>query len=318
MGTPREVARGREGYPARLESLADPPERVFLEGPWDEAGPMVAIVGSRKATGDGQDVAASIAGGLARNGVAILSGLALGIDAAAHRAALDAGGRSGAVLGTPLDRTYPRVHHELQRRLAGSLGILSEHAPGSHATPGTFATRNRLLAALADAVIVVEGREGSGGLITADHARRLGRPLGAVPWDPRGIAAAAPLRLIREGATLVRGFEDAFELIPPERRGGRVLAPLDGEPGFHGDDGARRTEGLGPLESRLLAALRRHPEPLDAAAARSGLGAREAGAALVTLEIGGLAAREPGGLVRRVEPGRAPARAKARNEEGRS
>jgi DNA processing protein len=299
MGTPREVARGYDGYPGRFESLADPPERVFLEGPWDDAGPRVAIVGSRHATGDGQDVAAWIADRLARSGVAILSGLALGIDAAAHRAALEAGGRSGAVLGTPLDRTYPRAHHELQRRLAGSLGILSEHAPGSHATPGTFASRNRLLAALADAVLVVEGRERSGALITADYARRLGRPLGAVPWDPREIAAAAPLRLIREGATLVRGPADAFALIPPERRGD--LALFEEEPGARLDgNGADRTVGLGPIESRLLAALRRHAEPLDAAAARSGLGPREAGAALVTLEIGGLAAREPGGLVRRV------------------
>ncbi|HEU4724702.1 MAG TPA: DNA-processing protein DprA, partial [Candidatus Eisenbacteria bacterium] len=170
MGTPREVARGDEGYPERLESLARPPRHVYLEGPWTHDGPFVAIVGSRHADGDGLDIARSLAAELAREGAAVISGLALGIDAAAHEGALDAGGKSGAVLGTPLDRVHPRRHATLQRRLAASLGILSELAPGTAATKGTFVSRNRLVAALADVVIVVQGRAKSGALLTADFA----------------------------------------------------------------------------------------------------------------------------------------------------
>jgi len=300
----RELARGDEGYPDRLAALDRPPGRVFLEGPWDETEPVVAIVGSRDANGDGLDLTVSLASDLARAGVAVISGLARGIDAAAHRGALDAGGRSGAILGTPLDRVYPRGHRTLQRRLAGSLGLLTEFAPGSPVTPGTFATRNRLLAAMADAVIVVQGREESGSLLTAAAARHLGRPVGAIPWDPREELGAAPFGLIRAGkATLVRDARDVVDLLPAAAR-----AKLPSASGWCDDPhrGARPehprrpdTSKLSKQEAALFAALRQRAEPLEIAAARSGLSIPEACAALVTLELLGDAERAAGGTVRR-------------------
>lgn len=309
MGAPREVARGGEGYPERLESLERPPRRIFLEGHWLHEGPVVAIVGSRDANGDGLDMAHSLARGLARSGAAVISGLARGIDAAAHEGALDAGGVSGAVLGTPLDKVYPRRHAALQRRLAGSLGLLSELAPGTSAYPGTFAIRNRLLAAMADAVVVVQGREGSGSLLTAEAARLLGRPVGAIPWDPREQLAEAPLSLIRQGtARLVRDAGDVLELIS-RAAGGEPLTPAPvarrapaGRGKTRGSRAPRQFSFALPLsgtEATLLAALRRYAEPLEIAAARCGLPLPEAGAAFIVLELAGRAERAEGGLVRR-------------------
>jgi len=203
-----------KGYPGRLLDLERPPDRVYLVGPWDHPGPHVAIVGARNATEDGIDVARDLAGSLAERGVAVVSGLARGIDAAAHEGALGSGGASGAVLGTSLDETYPREHAELQERVARSLGLMSEIAPGTPATRGTFATRNRLLAAIADVVVVVQGGARSGSLITAAEAKRLGRLVGAIPWDCREPLGEAPHALIRSGAgMLVRSADDVMELL---------------------------------------------------------------------------------------------------------
>lgn len=315
MGAPREVARGDEGYPERLVSLSRPPHRVYLEGPWTHDGPIVAIIGSRRANGDGLDFARDLAAGLSRAGAAVISGMALGVDAAAHEGALAAGGVSGAVLGTPLDRVHPRRHASLQRRLAGSLGILSELAPGTAVTKGTFVSRNRLVAALADAVVVVQGREGSGALLTADFARELGRPIGAVPWDPREEVAAAPLSLLVAGhAAVVRDADDVLRMI--ERSGGieaSVAAEVAGSERARRDvtsparARAKRSDAeLGLFvterEEKLLRALRYLGEPLEAAAARSGLDIAEAGAALSLLELAGRAERIDGGRVRRTRP----------------
>ncbi|HEU4333342.1 MAG TPA: DNA-processing protein DprA [Candidatus Eisenbacteria bacterium] len=308
MGHTRTAVRGDAGYPPRLAALRRPPERVFLEGPGDHDGPSIAIVGARAATGDGLDVARELAAALAARGVAVLSGLAHGIDAAAHEGALDAGGRSGAVLGTPLGRVYPREHRALQARVARSLGLLSELPPGAPATRGTFAARNRLLAALSDAVILVQGRAGSGALNTVRAALEIGRPVGAVPWDPRDEFGEAPLALARaRKAELIRDADDAMELLDPLGAAGRA-------PGA--DSGASRREreesaaalaaaiaSLSPGEARLLAALRHRREPLEAIARRAAMPLPEAGAAFVALEILDLARREPGGLVRRVRTG---------------
>lgn len=309
MGAPREVARGGEGYPERLASLVRPPHRVFLEGPWVHAGPVVAIVGSREANGDGLDMARFLASRLALAGAAVISGLAHGIDAAAHEGALGAGGMSGAVLGTPLDRVYPPRHAALQRRLAGSLGLLSELAPGTPTTKGTFATRNRLLAAMADAVVIVQGRERSGSLLTAAAARSLGRPVGAIPWDPREPLAEAPLSLLWNGtASVVRHADDVLELIeraaggacaPPSRDTVRTSRPVRRPKGFEFRSNRELDLPLSGAEARLYGALRRHAEPLEDAAARCGLSLPVAGAALVVLELAGRAERVAGGLVRR-------------------
>ncbi len=248
-------------------------------------------MGARNATEDGLDVARDLARSLAARGIAVVSGLARGIDAAAHEGALDAGGPSGAVLGTSLDDVYPRQHASLQLALAHSLGLMSEIDPGRSATPGTFATRNRLLAAIADVVIVVQGRAGSGSRITADEAFDLGRPVGAMPWDPREPLGEAPHRLIRAGkATLVRNVEDVMELLGmgdgarTAGRSGAVPDPVDHLPSH---------------EAALYQALRERPLSLDHLAAAAQLTAQELSVALLALELNGLAQRAPGGLARR-------------------
>jgi len=270
---------------------------VYLLGPWDHPGPTVAIVGARRATDDGLDVARELARTLAVQGVAIVSGLARGIDAAAHEGALEAGGRSGAVLGTSLDEIYPREHASLQSTLSHSLGLMSEIPPGDPATPGTFASRNRILAAIADAVVVVQGRARSGSLITAKAASRLGRPVGAIPWDSREPLGEAPHELISSGAArLVRHAGDVLKLLGidaprPAVASGRSLAA------------ALPVKDLAPPEAALYRALRNRPRSLDDLARAAKLTAAELGVALVSLELSGLAHRAPGGLARRSRPG---------------
>ena len=296
-------------YPKGLRDLAPPPRIVFAVGPWNLGNWSVAIVGARQATGDGCDFAEQLAAELAARGATILSGLAKGIDAAAHRGALGAGGLTGAVLGTSLEVCYPKEHAELQQAVAGSLGLLTEVPPGRPATRATFALRNRMLAALAKVVVVVQGDGESGALLTARAAGRLGRPVAAVPWDPRERFAEAPLLLLKEeGAVLVRHADDVFALM-----GGSVGAkrapkstslpgwdsPLedeaDGTPEAELSGGARLSHA-----ELLYGALRSLPQPLEAAARRAGLGIAEAGAALAVLELSGRARREPGGRVRRL------------------
>jgi DNA processing protein len=290
--------------PRGLRSLAGGPRVVFLSGPWSHPGPLVAIVGARDASDDGCDVAYDLARSLAAQGVAVVSGLARGIDAAAHRGALNAGGSSGAVLGTGLERAYPREHRDLQNALAGSLGLLSALLPGSAPTRSTFASRNQLLAAIADAVVVVQGRERSGALLTAAAARRLGRPLAALPWDSRDPLGAAPHALIRAGtATLVRGADDVLMLLAGERSAARRpgRARTESCQPSRAGRGARTTAPEpADREERLWSALRERPEPLENAARRASLTIAEAGAALVLLELLGRARREPGGAVRRL------------------
>jgi DNA processing protein len=269
---------------------------VFLAGRWDHPGPFVTIVGTRDASDDGRDVAHDLARALAERGVAILSGLARGIDAAAHEGALASGGVSGAVLGTPLDVTYPREHASLQSRLRRSLGLMSEIRTGGSTTPNTFAARNRMLAALADAVVVVQGRTGSGALLTAKEAGRLGRPLAAIPWDSRDPLGEVPHDLIHDGrATLIRTADEVMELI-----GRTVDSPLSKR------DETKNIplETLRPHERALYGALRDRPLPLDRLAEAAGLTASQLTIALLALELSGLARRAPGGLARRL--GRAP------------
>jgi DNA processing protein len=290
----RAVSPGDLGYPERLAGASPP--TLYLAGPWDHAGPVVAIVGSRSADGDGRDLAHDLARELAMQGVAIVSGLARGIDSAAHRGALEAGGRSGAVLGTSLAECYPPEHRRLQDTLARSLGLMTRVPPGAPAARSTFAQRNRVLAAISDAVVLVQGAERSGSLLTAHAARAFGCPLGAVPWDPREPLSAAPLGLIRSGAAaLVRGAEDVLELLGLGPTAPSVSGASPAPPAPPQED---RDTALGERELRLLRSLRRRGQSLDRVAERAGLASAEVGAALVLLEILGYAERAPGGLVR--------------------
>lgn len=180
------------------------------------AHPTVAIVGARACSSYGRHVAYQLARDFAVAGVTVVSGLARGIDAAAHRGTLDAGGLTVAVLGCGIDRDYPAAHAELARRVSESGAVVSEYAPGVEPAPWRFPARNRIIAALADVVVVVEARERSGALITVDLAIELGRPVYAIPGETTSPLSVGPNQLIRDGhATLIRGAADVIVDIAP-------------------------------------------------------------------------------------------------------
>ena len=257
-------------------------------------------------------MARELAGALCERGAAIVSGLAQGIDAAAHGGALDAGGLTGAVLGTPLQEIYPREHVELQGRVARSLGIMTEIPPDGFATRNTFAARNRMVAAMGDVVVVVQGALNSGALITAEEAARLRRPVAALPWDSREPLGEAPHALIRSGrATLVRNADDVLELMGRKAPESGVSLG-NGEDKFPtGNTASRRLAPnvaiplhLTPIEAALYRALRERPLPLDHLASAASLTASDLSIALLALELRGLARRMPGGLARRTSSAR--------------
>ncbi len=206
------LRRRRPGYPGRLLELHDPPAELHLCGEhlellaWER--PVVAIVGSRRAGEAGLGMARELARGAAAAGALVVSGLALGVDAAAHEGALAAGAPTLAVLGCGPDVAYPRTNRGLYARILAAGLIVSEYPPGTEPAPWRFPARNRLIAALADAVVVVEAKVRSGALITADHALDLGRDVLAVPGWPAFSGAGGTNALLKAGAGLIESVED--------------------------------------------------------------------------------------------------------------
>ncbi len=209
------VARGRRNYPRLLAELHDPPSRLYVRGESADVleQTAVAVVGARSCSAYGAQVARALARELAAAGVVVVSGLARGIDGEAHRGALAAGGPTVAVLGCGIDRDYPRAHAELARRIAGSGAVVSEYPPGVEPAPWQFPARNRIIAGLARATVVVEARQRSGALITADFALELGREVFAVPGEITSGLSAGTNDLIRQGATPLLAAEDVLETL---------------------------------------------------------------------------------------------------------
>jgi DNA processing protein len=206
---------------ARLDGIPDqPPERLYARGAHIAdalAAKTVAIVGARACSGYGAHVARTFAHELATAGVTVVSGLARGIDGEAHRGALDANGRTVAVLGCGIDRDYPAAHAELARRIAETGGIVSEYEPGTEPAPWRFPARNRIIAALADAVVIVEARNRSGALITVDLAMEIGRPIYAVPGEITSLLSEGTNDLLRHGfATAITSALDVLEALDIE------------------------------------------------------------------------------------------------------
>lgn len=225
----RAIARGAKEYPARLNDLHDAPATVYVRGTLVIAEPpTVAIVGTRAATPYGVRMARSIATSCARAGVCVVSGLARGIDAAAHEAALAAGGRTVAVLGTGPDVYYPKQHRVLQERIADEGLVLSELPPGHPGHPGAFPRRNRLIAALADLIVVVEAPRDSGALITAKVADALGREVAVVPNAIDVPQALGSNALLRGEAHPVLAPDDVLALLGLETSA-PVGPALDGD-----------------------------------------------------------------------------------------
>lgn len=208
----RAVGLADAAYPEPLRQIADPPPVLWIRGDVEAlAWPrLVAVVGARAATPAGLATARAIGAGLARAGVVVVSGLARGIDSAAHQAALDAGGPSIGVLGSSLDRIYPQEHHGLADALARQGAIVSEHVPGTPPLPFHFPLRNRIISGLSAAVVVVEASERSGSLITAMAAAEQGREVMAVPGPVGTGRHRGGHGLLRDGATLVEGADDVL------------------------------------------------------------------------------------------------------------
>ena len=280
---------GDADYPARLLATADPPLLLWLQGRRELLGtPSIAIVGSRNPTAQGGDNARAFARALARAGYTIVSGLALGVDAAAHEGALDAGGATIAVVGTGLDQVYPRRNEKLAARLlAGGGLIVSEYSLGTPVLPGNFPKRNRIIAGLTQGCLVVEAAVQSGSLITARQAVEAGREVFAIPGSIHSPQARGCHALIRQGAKLVESAEDVLEELPPL---GAVSAAPDIEETPH-------------EQQALLDAMGFDPVSLDALMARCGWPAAELSAALLELELDGHVARLAGQLFQRRRAG---------------
>jgi DNA processing protein len=266
----RNVAEGDDAYPPALRDLSSPPRELFIVGDLATlAPPVVAVVGTRNATEYGIRVTRELSASLSRAGACVISGLARGVDAAAHRAALGERGRTAAVLGTGVDVPYPVGHRELQSTIARRGLLISEFPLGSKAMPGSFPRRNRILAALASVTIVVEAPRKSGALKTAELALLLGRTVAAVPGPIDSPQSVGTNEWLRDGAAVIASVEDALALL------GLTAPPRSRHPDF------------GETEKVILSELRRAPADLDALAARTRLPARECMRAVTTLELAG-------------------------------
>ncbi|UJR78220.1 Rossmann fold nucleotide-binding protein Smf [Sandaracinus amylolyticus] len=276
-------------WPACLEELPDPPAKLRVAGELPFLDRAVAIVGTRRASDDALEIARRMARDLAAAGFVVVSGGAEGIDAAAHHGALEGDGRSIAVLASGLSRPYPRGHASLFERIAASGAVITEAAHEDEPRAHTFLSRNRLIAALSRAVIVVQAPARSGALSTAGHARISGRPLFAVPWavdDVRGEGGVA--LLARSHARACRNADDVIEAITGER----VTRPRRAAR-------APRTR-LDDDQKVVIEALRSRPSHVDDLVRTTGLPASRVQTTLTTLMLLGLAAPDERGAFRRM------------------
>jgi DNA processing protein len=272
----KTVRRRDRFYPPLLAQLHDPPPCLHVRGAVDIlSGPAVAIVGARSCSSYGAQVAREVARQVALAGVVVVSGMARGVDGEAHRGALESGGRTVAVLGCGIDRDYPRSHADLARRIREHGAVASEYPPGVEPAPWRFPARNRIIAGLSLATVVVEARERSGALITADFSMELGRDVFAVPGEITSALSAGTNDLLRQGAApllsardvlFALGLEPETKALPPvSEAAGAVLAVLV--------DGARDADEIGRLAE---------------------LGGADVSTALVELELAGLVAGAEG------------------------
>ncbi|WP_261664758.1 DNA-processing protein DprA [Deinococcus sp. Marseille-Q6407] len=275
------LGRGLPGYPPALEALGDPPPVLWVRGTLPElpaVPPSVGIVGTRSASPHALSLTRQIAAELAGAGLVVVSGLARGVDTAAHSAAVDAGGLSLGVVGHAVDRVYPAENVDLARRLT----LISEYPLGTGPKAHHFPQRNRLIAALSAGVLVVEGELKSGSLITATHALECGRTVFAVPGRAGDLRAAGPHRLLREGAVLTETAGDILTEL-----GWSVAQPV-----------AAEAPDLPPEQAAVYAALS-EPRTLDDLAALTGLSLPELQTALMMLQLSGLAEESGGRWLRR-------------------
>jgi len=279
-------------YPRALKNIHDPPVVLFLRGELQGRDELaVAIVGSRHATRYGVQQAERLAAGLALRGLTIVSGLARGIDAAAHRGALGSGGRTLAVLASGLANIYPPEHAELADQIVNSGALLSESPPAFEPLAGSFPRRNRLISGLSQGVLVVEASERSGALITARHAGEQGREVFAVPGPVTSRASRGCHRLIRDGAKLVESVDDVLEELGPLPQPARVDADTSVSHPIE--------LSLNEQEQQVLRVMGADPLTMDEVIAQSGLPASRVLATISALERRRLIARISGNTIAR-------------------
>ncbi len=273
------IRRRAPDFPELLAAIHDPPPQLYLRGdgsPELLGRASVALVGARACSSYGRSVARSLGRDLAAAGLVVVSGLARGIDGEAHRGALDGGGGTVAVLGCGIDRDYPAAHAELARRICGGGGlVVSEYEPGVEPAPWRFPARNRIIAGLCRATVVVEARERSGALITADFALEEGRDVLAVPGEITSSLSAGSNALLRLGATPVTCADDVLELFD--------LVRVE-----------RAAVVLGPVADALLALLAERPLSGDELLRASGVEPGAGAGALIELELAGHVTHEDG------------------------
>ena len=292
--------------PPRLLAIPDAPAVLFLHGdPGVLSAPQIAIVGSRRATPAGARIARRLAGDLAARGVVVTSGLAQGVDAEAHRGALDAGGRTIAVLGSSLDRIYPAGHRSLAARIAGQGALVSEFPFGTRPAPWNFPWRNRIISGLSLGVLVVEAAARSGSLVTARLAADQGREVFAVPGSILNPLTAGCHRLLRDGAKLVESVEDVLEELPAAERAA-LASDAEGAGSSRGRESGAEIDGEegvpapGTREAAVLDQLDYEPASVETLAHRTGLTPEQVYPILLVLELGGSVRRDPAGRCMRV------------------
>ncbi len=294
-------------YPPLLKQIPDPPPALFVAGdPEHLVKPQLAIVGSRNATAGGLAHARDFSATLAATGLVITSGLAAGIDGAAHEACLDAGGCTIAITGTGLDRVYPARHRELAHRIMRQGALVSQFPPGTGPRRGHFPIRNRLISGMSLGTLVVEAGLHSGSLITARLASEQGREVFAIPGSVHNPLARGCHRLIRDGAKLVEtAAEVAEELRPLAGQLAQALAELLTDEGARALDSAARAPHmeLDPEYERLLEAVGFDPTPVDEIIHRSQLTTAAVSSMLLMLELEGHVAAHPGGRYSRTHQG---------------
>ncbi|HEX9350034.1 MAG TPA: DNA-processing protein DprA [Gaiellaceae bacterium] len=280
-GGVRWLARSDDDFPPLLRAIHDPPAGLFVRGAAEVEllrRPAVAVVGARSCSPYGAQVARMLGRELAAAGLVVVSGLARGVDGEAHRGALESGGATVAVLGCGIDRDYPAAHAELASRIRATGLAVSEYAPGVEPAPWRFPARNRIIAGLSAATVVVEARERSGALITADLALEEGREVFAVPGEITSALSRGANDLLRLGATPLTSSDDVLELFGLEQ------APTE-------------AVELGPAADVVLARLRDAPASADELARATGLDAGALASALTELELAGVAIAS-GGMYR--------------------
>ncbi|MBI2769321.1 MAG: DNA-protecting protein DprA [Burkholderiales bacterium] len=295
-GPPRRIVTlGDPAYPASLLNIEDPPLMLYVLGPqcaqWPEG---IAVVGSRNPTPQGAANARQFGRSFAQAGLTVVSGLALGVDGAAHEGALE-GAEPGlcatiAVVGTGLDRVYPSQHLDLAHRIAARGLIVSEYPLGTPPLAANFPKRNRLISALSQGTLVVEAALKSGSLITARMAAEQGKDVFAIPGSIHSTQARGCHALLRQGAKLVESAQDVLEELRPQRN----VRPTAADAG---------TSDEAHPENALMAALGFDPVSLDALVARTGESPATLQAQLLELELDGEVARLPGGLFQRMAAG---------------